>query len=72
MGEQRDKQEPIHPGQQVLSSDYGKGTIEGVFPPFVSIRWDKPFLPGTNPLVHHDVAFAERLEKLPPEGKEST
>lgn len=69
MGEQREGQErtPVHPGQQVLSPDYGKGTIDGVAPPFVFILWEKPFLPGANPLVAHDLPFAERLQKLPPE-----
>lgn len=71
MGERQDKQEPIHPGQRVLSTDYGKGTVSGVAPPWVFIEWDKPFLPGANRLVAHETGFAERLEKLPPEDVEN-
>jgi hypothetical protein len=67
MGEHSEDREPVHPGQRVLSPDYGKGTIDGVSPPFVFILWDRPFLPGANSLVLHDLDFAERLEKLSPE-----
>jgi hypothetical protein len=71
MGEQREDQQrtPVHPGQRVLSNDYGAGTVEGVTSSWVFIQWDKPFIPGAERVVVHDVPFAERLEKLPPEEK---
>lgn len=69
MGERQNERdrESVHPGQRVLSADYGKGTIEGVAPPWVYINWDSPFIPGANRIVAHDLVFAERLEKLSPE-----